>query len=739
MNFRKIALPIILGGLLGAPLNMKAVKAWPGIISGVTADGSRIKYSLHGDEYYHSMVSSDGYVLTDTKGYLEKNGLFSEETFHSEYQAARQKAATPQKRLINSGFPTIGTIRGIILLVEFADNEFHSEYDEAFYLKKMNDPGFSEYDATGSARDYFIDQSSGVFTPEFDVVGPIKLSHNMNYYGANDRNGQDAHPERMVSEACNLAAVERGVDFSKYDFDNDGLVDFVYIIYAGYAESYGASSNTIWPHASQLSLLGEECVINEKKVDRYACSSELKFISGDTVEGIGTFCHEFSHVLGLPDVYDTRNTGNIQLGSWDVMDQGNYNNGSNTPPSMSAMERATLGWLELIELDTPADRIEVLELNSSNSAYRISTPVEGEYFTLENRQQQGWDRFQPGCGLMIMHIAYDESAWKGNFVNSGIVRRYDLVEADGTQGTTQETDLFPYGEVNAFTDYSTPSSLTWDGTPTCKGVTQITQEDNCISFRFMKDRFISPEDINVSEYGKDWFTASWTPVDEAESYRIDIREILSESLNAVIIDENMDGMNDGKYPNADMSDISEKLDSYMSAEGWSGSVLLSAGGYLQLGRYGEAGWLQSPIITMPDGLNSATLALQVVSYPGKSLNFTVEIVDASTYATVAQFTEKANKTEKDVVFNIENLPSHFFVKISTANERLFINAIRLLKGDVAEDSVWTAGASKWSIEDIKTPSYKIEGLTPGGVYAFTVTTSAGNGLHASLPSSEFIV
>lgn len=739
MNFRKIALSVILGALFGMPLNMEAVKAWSGTLSGVSTDGSRIKYSMIGDEYCHSMVSSDGYVLTETKGRLEKNGLFNEETFRSEYEAARRKAASPQKRLINFDFPTIGTIRGIILLVEFADNGFHTEYDAAFYDKKMNAPGFSEYDATGSARDYFIDQSCGVFTPEFDVVGPIKISHNMNYYGANDRNGQDAHPERMVSEACNLAASDWGVDFSNYDFDNDGFVDFVYVIYAGYAESYGASSNTIWPHASQLSLLGEECIINDKTVDRYACSSELKFISGDTVEGIGTFCHEFSHVLGLPDAYDTRNTGNTQLGSWDVMDQGNYNNGSNTPPSMSAMERATLGWLELIELDTPADRVEVLELNSSNTAYRISTPVDGEYFTLENRQQQGWDRYQPGCGLMIMHIAYDRSAWEGNYVNSGIVRRYDLVEADGTQGTTQETDLFPYGEVDSFTDYSSPSSLTWDGTPTCKGVTQITQEDDCISFRFMKDRFSAPADINVSEFGNDWFTVAWTPVDEADSYHIDIREILSESDNPILLDESMDAMKDGKYPNADMSDISGKLDDYMSAEGWSGSVLLSAGGYIQLGRYGESGWLQSPMMTMPNGLGSATLALQVVSYPGKSLNFTVEIVDASTYATVAQFTEKANKTEKDVVFNLENLPPLFYVKISTSNERLFINAIRLLKAEVVEENIWTAGARRWSIEEITIPSYKIEGLTPGGIYAFSVTTSAGNGWHASLPSPEFIV
>ncbi len=738
---RKTIIPFLTTCLLtGGVFEANAVKAWPGLLKGTTTTDEEISYTIRGDEFAHAMVSEDGFLLTATELGLRKEGKFNAETLRTQSEQTRAMRRNAPMRLIDSGFPTTGSLQGIILLVEFADNEFHEGHDAAFFHDKMNATGFSGLGATGSARDYFIDQSSGLFTPDFDVIGPIKLSHNMNYYGANDRYGQDSHPAKMVKEACESAAADYDIDFSKYDYDNDGFVDFVYVIYAGYAESYGASSNTIWPHASQITLHGENCVLNDKTVDRYACSSELKYISGDTPEGIGTFCHEFSHVLGLPDAYDTRSPQNVQLGAWDVMDQGNYNNESHTPPSFSAMERATLGWLELIELDTPADRIEVYELNASNTAYRISTPVKDEYFTLENRQQQGWDRYQPGRGLMIMHIAYDQSAWNGNFVNSGIVRRYDLVEADGTQGSSAETDLFPYGDVNAFTDYTSPSSLTWDGVPTGKGVTMITQEDDCISFRFMKDRFATPDNIMVVERGEDWFTATWSPVEEAGSYSLAIREVLSDGDNPVLVAEDFDNLTEGKYPNADYtSDISANLDKYLLSSSWSGSLLFQAGGWIQLGRYGESGALMLPTVSLPDGLTSATLALRVVSYPGKSVNFTVEILDAATYSTVNTLTEKANKTEKDVIWTLTDLPASFIVKVSTNNERLFIDALRLLKGEVNEDEIWSSDARSWTIDNIMDTSYRVEGLTPKMTYAFTVTTEPFNGWHGSEPSQEYTV
>lgn len=235
-----------------------------------------------------------------------------------------------------------------------------------------------------------------------------------------------------------------------------------------------------------LDNLGISCSEGGKRIDRYACSSELKYTTGTQVEGIGTFCHEFSHVLGLPDMYNTYQSNSSQLGRWDVMDQGNYNNESHTPPSMSAFERASLGWMQLEEIDTPADEMTLDEMTTSGVAYRISTADPNEYFTLENRQQVGWDAYQPGRGLMVMHITYEQSAWNGNYVNAGTYPRYDLVEADGTQGNGEASDLFPTATNNMFTDYSSPNSLSRSGVPTEKGLTNIRDNDGVISFTFIR-------------------------------------------------------------------------------------------------------------------------------------------------------------------------------------------------------------------------------------------------------------
>lgn len=211
--------------IIGGVLEANAVKAWPGLLKGKTISGEEISYNLRGDEFAHEMVSEDGFILDRTENGLKKGAAFNAELLWEQGNRMRAIRRNAPMRLIDSGFPT-----------------------------------------TGSARDYFIDQSSGVFTPEFDVVGPIKLSHNMNYYGANNHAGQDAHPAKMIKEACELAAGDFNVDFSKYDYDNDGFVDFVYVIYASYAESYGASSNTIWPHTAWRPVLTSAPVRRLKEV-----------------------------------------------------------------------------------------------------------------------------------------------------------------------------------------------------------------------------------------------------------------------------------------------------------------------------------------------------------------------------------------------------------------------------------------------------------------------------------------
>ena len=202
----------------------------------------------------------------------------------------------------------------------------------------LNKPGYSDNGATGSARDYYYDNSNGVFEPIFDVYGPIKLSQNMAYYGANDSSGNDKNPEQAVKEACQ--AIDNIVDFSNYDLDGDGEVDLVYMVYAGKGEADGGSSNTIWPHQWNLSSAGVNLILDGKTVDRYACGSELN--GSGSIDGLGTICHEFGHAMGLPDFYDTDYDTNGQgrtLLDYSLMDSGSYNNDGWTPPYLNMEER----------------------------------------------------------------------------------------------------------------------------------------------------------------------------------------------------------------------------------------------------------------------------------------------------------------------------------------------------------------------------------------------------------------
>lgn len=739
---KQIFFPLFAFYLALTTFDATAVQAWPGLQTEVMPDGSQIQYRLMGDEHYHEMVSDDGFILRRS----ENGTLLKVEKLNSDAFISRSKSLAPPKRVINDNFPTYGDLKGIVILVEFADNEFVEGHDKNLYHDLMNKSGFDYEGATGSVRDYFVDQSSGVFAPEFDVFGPVKLSRNMSYYGQNNSLGSDSHPEKMVSEACKYLEENENVDFTRYDFDNDGTIDFIYIFYAGYAESYGASSNTIWPHASNLSVLGEYCEVSGKIVDKYACSSELKYVSGDVLEGIGTFCHEFSHVLGLPDMYHTSFPGSYQLGAWDIMDQGNYNNDSHTPPSMSAFERYSLGWLDLTELETPSDLVELPEMTSSNFAFRISTPVEDEFFTLENRQQIGWDAYQPSKGMMIIHIAYEKSAWSGNFVNSGMIQRYDLVEADGIQSSsTAAGDLFPYYKIDSFTDYSNPSSLTWDGTPIEKGVTNIKDENGLITFKFMKDRYKTPALDEIAEIGPDYFILNWEAIDDAKSFTVKVREILSSDENPVILEEDFEKLSDGNYPNADFLNISENLDEYTIKSGWSGIELYQAGGMIQLGRYAESGNLVSPLVETDAETSFYTLTSYLVSYPGKSVNYAVKILSETDGSIIYEKDGKVNKNGDTLLWVFENPGKNFYIVFETSSERMYIDNLRLVKGEVSEEGIWELGPESWEIyvDSAEYPdghfNVKIGNLKPQMTYGVSLIANASEDMHASLPTEEIIV
>ena len=404
--------------------------------------------------------------------------------------------------VVKSSFPAFGDLKCLVILIDFPDQQFSKDGTREMFEARMNQENYSLFKHTGSVKDYFIKQSGGKFTPHFDVMGPIRMSRSMTYYGTDDgATGYDIRPQEIVREACK--ALDSQIDFAAYDYDKDGEVDFVYFFYAGYAQSQGAPSFTLWPHASSLEARNISLVLDDVKINRYACSSELSSNTGSDFDGIGSFVHEFSHILGLQDLYDIFGI-NIGMDAWSVMDKGCYNNNGFTPCNYSAFERYRLGWLEFEELALPQDGVVLPELSSSNKAYVVRSKNENEFFILENRQRVNWDTYiaTPSTslsgGMMITHVDYDPAVWSNNQINVTTGHpRLKIVPADNQFYGKDKTDyfiyinslkkdLYPIAANNSFTDTSTPSSVLFDGSFLDKPITNITRQSDKIVFDFMK-------------------------------------------------------------------------------------------------------------------------------------------------------------------------------------------------------------------------------------------------------------
>lgn len=743
--------------LLLSTATVIARPAYPGVLYATLQDGTRVAYHVTGDEFAHACVTLDGRFIEPLSGceddlacwhYVDKPVAPSEHPLLRPLAPTRQPMGASAEGNPYTSFPTVGEVKGLVLMVNFTDKKFLSDNTPEFISRQLNEPGFNHNGATGSARDYFIDQSSGLFTPQFDVIGPVELPHNMAYYGANYM-GQDLRPGQMVTDACQYAHDSLSIDFSQYDYDNDGNVDFVFCLYAGFGENYGASSNTIWPHMSRLTSQYIYYSLDGKNIDLYACSCELMGVAGNHRDGIGAVCHEFGHVLGLPDIYNTSMQGLVQLGSWCIMDSGSYNNVSRTPASYTAFERHQLGWLDFIELTEPLDSVVVPELTQNNVAYRITTPHKpNEFFTLENHQQVGWDRYQGGRGLMIIHVTYEADAWHGNYVNSSLFPHYDLIEADGTAGRTLETDLYPIAGNDLFTDYSNPNSLSWDKTPTNQGVTRIRQhDDGNISFRFMNDRLRCPELLAATQITDSSFCAQWTNVEGAIGYRMHLLEELPDSLNPLLLAEDFSLLTEGAYPSSDSQNMATDLNDFMHTYGWSGEQLYSCGGMIRLGGYGKSGQLTTPRLTPPS--DSLTVSLSCCAYTGKSVNYEVILLDGNG----DELQKEAFKAKRDIqtpVIRFGNVPNQVRVKIASNKERLFIDDLRIGQGDIDSLTLWTAGPREWELlcepegmeaalaEDVVV-TYTVTGLLPGRTYQYDVTALDAEPLRNSVVSQTQVV
>ncbi len=440
-----------------------AVPARRGGVVRTAADGTEKTVFLNGDETFHYMTDENGTWLDE-----ETLMPLSEETKSERLKTKGQsRLAKARRAKAETGTDRLLAPRGAVILVSYSDKAFSSTHD-AMVEWAMGE-NYTYNGATGSIHQYFWDQSWGQYDLQIDVYGPVKVSKTLSYYGKDSGGeGNDQHADELVVEACKLAHDSCGADFSQYDWDNDGKVDWVVIIYAGYGQASGAPSNTIWPHQWELSYSGKAFKLDGKTVDHYCCLNELTGTSGSKRDGIGTFCHEFSHVMGLPDLYATEGQTHHTLCNWDIMDYGPYNNNGNTPPSYSAYERWFMGWSTPRVLTDP-ENVTLHELNSSHESLLMCSgdvhnldgvhPDPTTFYLMEARNKEGWDAYLPGAGMLITKIKYNESNWASNKVNNTASNMgVDLMEAkanttSGYNAQGKATDAYPKG-ATSFTKLS---------------------------------------------------------------------------------------------------------------------------------------------------------------------------------------------------------------------------------------------------------------------------------------------
>ncbi len=419
-----------------------AVPAKPGLWKILKlSDGTEVRAQLRGDEYVHFWMTEDGRRLMKLDGVLTE----VDETQIAGRMVKRKAPQSPSgarkaPRRVTPGERThyVGKKKGLVILAQYQDVKFKSANNLAKYKRIMNEEGYSVGKFKGSVCDYFKAQSRGVFELDFDVVGPYTLANKRAYYGENDSEGEDKNAEAMIVEACKAANEE--VNFKDYDWDGDGEVDQVFVLYAGTGEADSYDEESVWPHMYELSYTNSALRLDGVKIDTYACSNEVD-MEGD-IEGIGCFCHEFSHCLGFPDFYDVSYSGYFGMSEFDLMDAGVYNGEGFVPAGYTAHELMMCGWLDPIELSDEDVSVENMKaLSDGGESYIIYNKAHpDEYYMLENRQKTGWDAGLQTRGLMITHVDFDKDIWNDNTPNTKVTaadkRRYGYTKTNDHQRCT---------------------------------------------------------------------------------------------------------------------------------------------------------------------------------------------------------------------------------------------------------------------------------------------------------------
>jgi len=329
---------------------------------------------------------------------------------------------------INKNWDPNRIYRQMVILVSYKDCDFLMPDARATYDSIFNCNGYNQGVGVGCVADYFRDQSNGQFNLQFDVYGPIKIDTLACPYSNPNSNTRNFGRPQLEEATQMLFEQYPDISYSEYDWNGNGSVNQVVYVCAGYAGNQGSKGyGYIWPNTSTLNNTLK--TPDGLYISNYTVSAERW--TNNRSFGIGTICHEFSHSLGLPDIYPTSSSAGFSvLDEWDLMDGGNFTNYGWSPASYTPMEKYLMGWLDFVDLTGPATIKDMKPSTDGGEVYRIKH-TENEWLLLENRQHLGWDLGVPGRGLVIYHAQYDKTSWSGNSVNNNKdKRRYELVNAD---------------------------------------------------------------------------------------------------------------------------------------------------------------------------------------------------------------------------------------------------------------------------------------------------------------------
>ena len=670
---------IVTGMVALMSLAAMALPAKRGLTNTITLnDGTKVEVSLIGDEFMHYWQDAYGnkYVPTGEANVFKLADASAVSNLTTRALARKAHVTARRSARLKSNNSTDvfkGKKKGLVILVEFTDAKFKNSDSQTLFNRISNEAGYSEGYFQGSVKDYFLAQSRGQFELDFDVVGPVKLAHNMKYYGGNDSNGYDLHPEEMIVEACK--GIDSKVDFSKYDWDGDGEVDQVYVIYAGYGEADSGKENTIWPHEWQLSGASQSMILDGVKVDTYACSSELN--GAGEIGGIGTMCHEFSHCMGIPDMYDTGYSGNFGMGPFDLMDYGAYNEDGYKPCGYTAYERMISGWIDPIEVRKGAELsvTGMKALTEGGEAYKlINSGNEDEYFLVENRQFSGWDESLPQSGVLITHVDFDQTVWDYNMVNTtgydpdlrftNSHQRMTIFHADNDddskyysktqQGYTKTTylgDPYPYKGNDSLTNLSRPSNAIYTKNSDGKKYMDVA----------IRNIAVTSDGVASMDFGPNYFDSSSPNVPSGE---VIFSETFTECVGT--------GGNDNQFSGLGVAQSNFNPDN----TGWYAASANGADGCARFGSSKKKGDATTPTIAIEGG---ATLTFRAAPWGTDDTRLSLSIDgDATISPSSFNMTTGEWQTFTATITGSDNIKITF-----TPGKRLFLDDVTVVAGSTA--------------------------------------------------------